>query len=149
MQHGRHAGRSFNRSRNAWLTIVFLAASMLGTHSVLNAGSAATAVAVYNFDIPAQPLSSALRQFAQQSRREILFTPGLVAGKRSPGVAGNLPSLEALEALLTDTGLTWSTTPAGAILLHDLVKPTDRSEEHTSELQSLMRISYAVFCLKK
>src|SRR3546814_4147945 len=27
--------------------------------------------------------------------------------------------------------------------------PEDRSEEHTSELQSLMRISYAVFCLKK
>src|SRR3546814_5445607 len=27
--------------------------------------------------------------------------------------------------------------------------PTARSEEHTSELQSLMRISYAVFCLKK
>src|SRR3546814_7751861 len=26
---------------------------------------------------------------------------------------------------------------------------TNRSEEHTSELQSLMRISYAVFCLKK
>src|SRR3546814_1290080 len=31
-----------------------------------------------------------------------------------------------------------------------LVAPRDgRSEEHTSELQSLMRISYAVFCLKK
>src|SRR3546814_4924363 len=27
--------------------------------------------------------------------------------------------------------------------------PARRSEEHTSELQSLMRISYAVFCLKK
>src|SRR3546814_9483665 len=27
--------------------------------------------------------------------------------------------------------------------------PAARSEEHTSELQSLMRISYAVFCLKK
>src|SRR3546814_4429815 len=27
--------------------------------------------------------------------------------------------------------------------------PVGRSEEHTSELQSLMRISYAVFCLKK
>src|SRR3546814_7726300 len=27
--------------------------------------------------------------------------------------------------------------------------PPERSEEHTSELQSLMRISYAVFCLKK
>src|SRR3546814_9743817 len=28
-------------------------------------------------------------------------------------------------------------------------RPVQRSEEHTSELQSLMRISYAVFCLKK
>src|SRR3546814_5211526 len=28
-------------------------------------------------------------------------------------------------------------------------RPETRSEEHTSELQSLMRISYAVFCLKK
>src|SRR3546814_1679180 len=29
------------------------------------------------------------------------------------------------------------------------IAPLARSEEHTSELQSLMRISYAVFCLKK
>src|SRR3546814_8196741 len=31
----------------------------------------------------------------------------------------------------------------------DLLAARGRSEEHTSELQSLMRISYAVFCLKK
>src|SRR3546814_2520320 len=31
----------------------------------------------------------------------------------------------------------------------DVDVPDPRSEEHTSELQSLMRISYAVFCLKK
>src|SRR3546814_8649250 len=31
----------------------------------------------------------------------------------------------------------------------DLLKLVQRSEEHTSELQSLMRLSYAVFCLKK
>src|SRR3546814_875301 len=39
------------------------------------------------------------------------------------------------------------------LLTGDATTPTDpvtiRSEEHTSELQSLMRISYAVFCLKK
>src|SRR3546814_6191273 len=34
-------------------------------------------------------------------------------------------------------------------LLRCLVPHAARSEEHTSELQSLMRISYAVFCLKK
>src|SRR3546814_4063448 len=47
--------------------------------------------------------------------------------------------------------------PAGrrvlAVPADDLVEPPGRlegrSEEHTSELQSLMRISYAVFCLKK
>src|SRR3546814_9419804 len=33
--------------------------------------------------------------------------------------------------------------------VHRADVPTLRSEEHTSELQSLMRISYAVFCLKK
>src|SRR3546814_7258133 len=33
--------------------------------------------------------------------------------------------------------------------LDQCVEPEIRSEEHTSELQSLMRISYAVFCLKK
>src|SRR3546814_4413884 len=33
--------------------------------------------------------------------------------------------------------------------LHFGMRAAERSEEHTSELQSLMRISYAVFCLKK
>src|SRR3546814_5206268 len=40
----------------------------------------------------------------------------------------------------------------GAVRAHRLNKASAlarRSEEHTSELQSLMRISYAVFCLKK
>src|SRR3546814_2317933 len=45
-----------------------------------------------------------------------------------------------------------STTSTGAIS-HSIRWPcasaSGRSEEHTSELQSLMRISYAVFCLKK
>src|SRR3546814_5076606 len=39
--------------------------------------------------------------------------------------------------------------PATRRLLCLIVCSLSRSEEHTSELQSLMRISYAVFCLKK
>src|SRR3546814_1318443 len=41
---------------------------------------------------------------------------------------------------------------AAAHILQTIIiagRPLVRSEEHTSELQSLMRISYAVFCLKK
>src|SRR3546814_4467697 len=48
---------------------------------------------------------------------------------------------------------TWWQTETGGHILTPLpgatpLKPGSRSEEHTSELQSLMRISYAVFCLK-
>src|SRR3546814_9011173 len=39
--------------------------------------------------------------------------------------------------------------PHHAAHLSRAQRPSPRSEEHTSELQSLMRISYAVFCLKK
>src|SRR3546814_2425382 len=51
------------------------------------------------------------------------------------------------DELLVQKGRELSLTSVGASLL----APTQalRSEEHTSELQSLMRISYAVFCLKK
>src|SRR3546814_5332685 len=35
------------------------------------------------------------------------------------------------------------------LVQHEVKRAGVRSEEHTSELQSLMRISYAVFCLKK
>src|SRR3546814_4538531 len=41
------------------------------------------------------------------------------------------------------------TAPEDAVFIVDNGAATFRSEEHTSELQSLMRISYAVFCLKK
>src|SRR3546814_8672267 len=47
----------------------------------------------------------------------------------------------------TDDSPTYTTPEAGNG--HAGTTPETRSEEHTSELQSLMRISYAVFCLKK
>src|SRR3546814_7596042 len=44
----------------------------------------------------------------------------------------------------------WDRKPVGLFLLYSGIRLLGgRSEEHTSELQSLMRISYAVFCLKK
>src|SRR3546814_8056296 len=46
-----------------------------------------------------------------------------------------------------EVGLPVPSTPEEIAL--SLYAPAERSEEHTSELQSLMRISYAVFCLKK
>src|SRR3546814_3128790 len=49
--------------------------------------------------------------------------------------------------LLGDMRAEWQSLNERIDALNDDLK--ERSEEHTSELQSLMRISYAVFCLKK
>src|SRR3546814_5191536 len=69
------------------------------------------------------------------------------------------PSLYTLDRLdlTADSSLDASVQAEVTALLRSLDDPeqlkalgmTGRSEEHTSELQSLMRISYAVFCLKK
>src|SRR3546814_2148719 len=51
-----------------------------------------------------------------------------------------------------DAKPTWHTIKEAGVFCEQgdpFVDHLPRSEEHTSELQSLMRISYAVFCLKK
>src|SRR3546814_4932013 len=50
---------------------------------------------------------------------------------------------------VTDTKLTSDKGVVELKKMKEIKRKYDRSEEHTSELQSLMRISYAVFCLKK
>src|SRR3546814_9145917 len=61
---------------------------------------------------------------------------------RIPGLGG---------AVLKAAGTNVVNLPGGEIppaLQSGAIDATERSEEHTSELQSLMRISYAVFCLQ-
>src|SRR3546814_3890202 len=53
-------------------------------------------------------------------------------------------------ALLGNKGCTGGNASKQIVEQHGIDRGSEtRSEEHTSELQSLMRISYAVFCLKK
>src|SRR3546814_8564328 len=56
--------------------------------------------------------------------------------------------IEAQQKVLAVPAAEWARIHQ-SLLEKDLLTPKERSEEHTSELQSLMRISYAVFCLKK
>src|SRR3546814_5934101 len=48
-----------------------------------------------------------------------------------------------------DFGIPYAMSSTASVALAEIAARCERSEEHTSELQSLMRISYAVFCLKK
>src|SRR3546814_3181358 len=86
------------------------------------------------------PILSVLLAVPLAAALWILFAPGSEAGR-----AQNARVI-ALGATLIDFAL-------GILLWLNFDSSTAafqfRSEEHTSELQSLMRISYAVFCLKK
>src|SRR3546814_10796896 len=73
-----------------------------------------------------------------------------------PSTSGGIPERSTAE-IWTKTSLEPSSgamKPKPLVVLKNFTVPvimceSSRSEEHTSELQSLMRISYAVFCLKK
>src|SRR3546814_4478416 len=79
-------------------------------------------------------------------------TFGAVAKKVATGVGA--PSYTSGVHMWNGTAEILNASPASTKLRpnnmpSDRSLPEIRSEEHTSELQSLMRISYAVFCLKK
>src|SRR3546814_1757074 len=80
------------------------------------------------------PSRSAFHSWAKQAREHGEFTLDVDVLMRISAVLGIHAALGILFENECD-GIAWLRGP--------------RSEEHTSELQSLMRISYAVFCLKK
>src|SRR3546814_2609354 len=85
----------------------------------------------------------------------------LLRTAQAPAMADHQPAMRAQHRQMIGDrlGVRWSDTDidqrhAELVFTHKMIgrhlrQRTRRSEEHTSELQSLMRISYAVFCLKK
>src|SRR3546814_3363122 len=71
-------------------------------------------------------------------------TTKIALNQRTTNTAFTIEAQSARVFVIGDSASASSTTGIG-----DDLATAYRSEEHTSELQSLMRISYAVFCLKK
>src|SRR3546814_5747456 len=69
-----------------------------------------------------------------------------IAASRAEGTPNGMSEAAEIEAIVDK--IVEGTEARGVKLAADIAIAT-RSEEHTSELQSLMRISYAVVCLKK
>src|SRR3546814_2119697 len=113
------------------------------------------------FETPGALAAAAARAWGQsRDRRYIVITGGepllqldapLIDALHDEGFEIAIESNGTIEA---PNGLDWIciSPKAGTEIVQrsgDELKLVYRSEEHTSELQSLMRISYAVFCLKK
>ena len=75
------------------------------------------------FDIPAEPLGSALDEFARQANVTLLFSSTLVAREHTSGVHGELAVTAALGRLLGGTGLAYRQVSPAAIAI---IQPPDR-----------------------
>src|SRR3546814_5666290 len=83
----------------------------------------------------------AMRMVYMRTQTTMVRTTIAKAGRKMARGMGSFPSAG---------GLSLSPSPLGrGVGVRVRRSRNGRSEEHTSELQSLMRISYAVFCLKK
>src|SRR3546814_5241512 len=82
-------------------------------------------------------IALATPRYRRLIRQQVILRPPL-AGHELPPNQFNSSCHVALDDFRLGKAWDWRRQP-----------PQSRSEEHTSELQSLMRISYAVFCLKK
>src|SRR3546814_421325 len=105
-------------------------------------------------DLGRGPIPHADSEYAR-----VLASPGILAGEPPNGAVRLSEQLigevEAADVLVIGTPMNNFTVPSvlkawiDQILRMGRTMGASRSEEHTSELQSLMRISYADFCLKK
>jgi iron complex outermembrane recepter protein len=83
----------------------------------------AYAVEVHRFDIPEEPASAAIRDFGFQAHVQILVAGDNVEGKKLHAVRGSLSTEEALNKLLSGTGLTHKYVGDGAIALLPIGDP--------------------------
>lgn len=72
---------------------------------------------IAHYAIVAQPLASALAQFARQNHLQLSFDAALAQGKMAPAVNGELNERQALAQLLSQSGVGWTVTDDRTLLL--------------------------------
>ncbi|MGN6268488.1 MAG: TonB-dependent receptor domain-containing protein [Sphingomonas sp.] len=97
----------------------------------------ARAAPAVRFDIPKMALADALALFARQSKRQLLFSPLDVRGRRATPVHGRIDPDDALRQLLAGTGFHPRRAPGGAYLLVEdrVAEPAARSPAPAPSLQ--------------
>lgn len=89
----------------------------------------ACAQATRDFDIHAGPMDAALVAYARQADVQLLYAADLVEGLRTEGVAGRHAPDAALDRLLAGSGVAWSRTRPGVIILRPASRGQARMED--------------------
>ena len=113
------------------LTVSIIAAVL--TAGTLTFADADARSISYDLNIPSEDLTAALQSFAIASHHKLLYKAELTAGKISRALKGHFTAQEAMEALLSGTGLAYEITGSSVVLIKNQRddKTSDSREERT------------------
>jgi TonB-dependent receptor len=106
------------RNRARALGCLLVGTSMISiAQPTLAAAAVQASQAVRFYDIPAQPLGTALSSYAEVSGVDLVANPAAVKGKRSRGIKGNFSPEDALSEILRGTSLDYRMSSNGSVIV--------------------------------
>src|SRR5258708_33911601 len=106
---------------------ISLCAALLAVGTLTFADADARSIS-YALNLPSEDLTAALQPFAIASHHKLLYKAELTAGETSRALKGHFTAQEAIEALLSGTGLSYEITDSSVVLIKN------QGEGKTSEL---------------
>src|SRR5258708_21360219 len=97
---------------------ISLCAALLAVGTLTFADADARSIS-YDLNIPSEDLTAALQSFAIASHHKLLYKAELTAGKINRALKGHFTAQEAMEALLSGTGLSYEIRASSVLLIKD------------------------------
>ena len=126
--------------RGASRVSVAVTAILASTAGAFGASAAAAHGRLFHFDITPEPLSQALRTYAQVCGQDVIFTESVVAGAGTTSLMGDFTAADALSHLLAGTQLVVQRSPSGALMIR---RRQQVSTDTAASSQSLVRVAQA------
>lgn len=119
---------------------ITVAAILASSAGALGANAAAAHGQLFHFDITPEPLSQALRTYAQVCGQDVIFTESVVAGARATSLVGDFTADDALSHLLAGTQLIVQRSPSGALMIR---RRQETSSHASASARSDVRVAQA------
>ena len=126
--------------RGASRVSITVAAILASTAAAFGASAATAHGQLYHFDITPEPLSQALRTYAQVCGQDVIFTESVVAGAPTTSLVGDFTADDALNHLLAGTQLVVERSPSGALMIR---RRQEASTDATASARSEVRVAQA------
>ena len=126
--------------RGASRVSITVAAILASTAAAFGASAATAHGQLYHFDIAPEPLSQALRTYAQVCGQDVIFTESVVAGAPATSLVGDFTADDALTHLLAGTQLVVERSPSGALMIR---RRQEAGTDTTASARSDVRVAQA------